>query len=72
MANHELLVMISTAEQELSEAEIELDGVLGAIRTELGAQKIGVTRAVEDAFAKLRRAKGRLAVLRGRISARQG
>jgi hypothetical protein len=72
MANDELLVMISTAQQELSEAEIELDSVLGEIRAELGAEKIGVTRAVEDAFAKLRRAKGQLAALRGRISARQG
>jgi hypothetical protein len=72
MANGELLAMISTAEQELSEAEGELDRALEGIRSELSVEKIGVTRAVEEAFAKLRRAKGRLAGLRVRISARLG
>ena len=72
MANDELLAMISTAQRELSEAEGQLDKVLGEIRTGLDVEKIGVTRAVEEAFAQLRRAKSRLAVLRDRLSVSRG
>jgi hypothetical protein len=72
MVNDELLAMISTAQQELAEAEGDLDKVLSEIRAEPSAEKTGVTRAVEQAFAKLKRAKSRLAVLRDRLSASRG
>ena len=64
--------MISAAQQELSAAESELERVLGEIRVALRAEKTGVTSAVEDAFAKLRRAKSRLAALQAELSSDQG
>jgi hypothetical protein len=64
----ELLPMISLARQELSEAEDELDKVMGEIRGALRAEKTAITSAVEDAFSRLRRAKGRLAELETRLS----
>ena len=72
MANEELLAMISAAQQELSEAEGELDKVLAEIRLTLPPEKTGVTRVVEDAFANLRRAKSRLSVLQDRLSGNRG
>jgi hypothetical protein len=60
--------MVSTAQQELSEAERELDKVLGEILTTIPAEKIGVTSVVENAFTRLRRAKGTLSVLQNRLS----
>jgi len=60
--------MISGARRELSEAETVLDQVVGEIRVELRGEKIGMTTAVEDAFAKLRRAKDRLVDLEARLS----
>lgn len=64
--------MISAAQQELSEAERELDRVLGEILITIPPEKIGVTRLVEDAFARLRRAKGSLSVLQNRLSGNRG
>lgn len=52
----------------MSEAETVLDQVVGEIRVELRGEKIGMTTAVEDAFAKLRRAKDRLVDLEARLS----
>jgi hypothetical protein len=65
---HELLALISVARQELSDAEGELDKALGEIRVALRAEKTAITGVVEDAFAKLRRAKGRLTELETRVS----
>jgi hypothetical protein len=65
---HELLAMISVAQQDLSEAEGELDKALGEIRVALRAEKTAITGVVEDAFVKLRRAKGRLTELKARLS----
>lgn len=55
--------MITGAQRELSEAEGELDKVLGEIRVALRAEKTAIAGAVEDAFAKLRRAKSKLTEL---------
>jgi len=60
--------MISLARQELSEAEGELDKVMGEIRDALRAEKTAVSSAVEDALARLRRAKGKLAELETKLS----
>jgi hypothetical protein len=60
--------MVSAAQQELSEAERTLDEVLGEILTTIPAEKIGVSRVVEDAFSRLRRAKSTLSVLQNRLS----
>ena len=60
--------MISLARQELSEAEGELDKVMGGIRGALRAEKTAITSAVEDAFSRLRRAKSTLAELETRLS----
>jgi hypothetical protein len=60
--------MVSAAQQELSEAERTLDKVLGEILTTIPAEKIGVSRVVEDAFSRLRRAKSTLSVLQNRLS----
>ncbi len=59
--------MISVAERELSEAEAELDSAIGEIRVALRAEKTTVTATVEDAFAKLRRAKSTLTELEARL-----
>ena len=61
--------MISLAQREVSEAEGELDNVLGEIRVALRAEKTAIASVVEDAFAKLRRAKSRLTELEARLSA---
>lgn len=61
--------MISLAQREVSEAEGELDNVLGEIRVALRAEKTAIASVVEDAFAKLRRAKIRLTELEARLSA---
>ena len=61
--------MISLAQREVSEAEGELDNVLGEIRVALRAEKTAIAGVVEDAFAKLRRAKSRLTELEARLSA---
>jgi hypothetical protein len=68
---HELLPMLSLARQELSEAESELDKVMGEIRNALRAEKTAITSAVEDAFARLRRAKSKLAELETKLSANE-
>jgi len=60
--------MISLAQRELSEAEGDLDKALGEIRAALRAEKTGIASVVEDAFAKLRRAKSRLTELEARLS----
>jgi len=65
---HELLAMISGAQRELSEAEGELDKVVGEIRVALRAEKTAIAGAVEDAFAKLRRAKSKLTELEAWLS----
>jgi hypothetical protein len=65
---HELVTMISVAQQELSEAEQELDQALGEIRVALRAEKTAIPSVVEDAFAKLRRAKNRLTELESRLT----
>jgi hypothetical protein len=65
---YELLPMISSARQELSEAEGELDKVMGEIRVALRAEKTGIAHVVEDAFARLKSAKGRLAALEAQLS----
>jgi hypothetical protein len=65
---HELLPMISLARHELSEAEGELDKVMGEIRVALRADKISIASVVEDAFARLRRARGKLAELETKLS----
>ena len=59
--------MISVAERELSEAEAELDGAIGEIRVALRADKTTVTAAVEEAFAKLRRARNTVTELEARL-----
>jgi hypothetical protein len=65
---HELLAMISVAERNLSEAETDLDQAIGEIRIALRAEKTAVTSTVEDAFAKLQRAKRILTELEARLS----
>ena len=64
--------MISAARREISEAEAELDKVLGEIRVDPHGEKTGMTAAVENAFAKLRRAKHRLADLEARVLSSTG
>jgi len=59
--------MISEAERELSEAEAGLDSAIGQIRVALRADKTTVTATVEEAFAKLRRAKHTLTELEARL-----
>jgi hypothetical protein len=68
---HELLPMISLARQELSEAEGELDKVMGEIRGALRAEKTAITGAVEDALCGLRRAKSKLAELETKLSSNE-
>ena len=63
--------MVSLARQELSEAESELDKVMGEIRNALRAEKTAITIAVEDAFSRLRRAKSKLAELETKLSANE-
>ena len=71
MEKHELLPMISLARQELSEAESDLDKVMAEIRGALRAEKTAITSAVEDAFARLRRAKNKLAELETKLSSNE-
>ena len=52
----------------MSDAEGELDLALGEIRVALRAEKTAITGVVEEAFAKLRRAKSRLIELEARLS----
>ncbi|MBN2575730.1 MAG: hypothetical protein JXP73_14280 [Deltaproteobacteria bacterium] len=68
MEKDDLLPILSLARQELSEAERELDKALGEIRVALRAEKIGISIVVEDAFARLRRAKSRLVAIEARLS----
>jgi hypothetical protein len=68
MESHELLAMISGAKGQLSEAEVELDHVIGEIRADPLGEKTGVTAAVEAAFAKLRRARHVLGELEAGLS----
>jgi len=63
--------MISLARRELTEAESELDKVMGEIRNALRAEKTAITSAVEDAFSRLRRAKSKLAELETKLSANE-
>jgi hypothetical protein len=72
VAKHELVAMISGAERDLSDAEAELDKVLGEIRVDPHGEKTGMTGAVEHAFAKLRRAKHMLADLEARVLSSTG
>jgi hypothetical protein len=65
---HELLPLVSLARQELSEAEGELDKVMGEIRVALRAEKTSIASVVEAAFARLRRAKDKLAQLESKLS----
>jgi hypothetical protein len=65
----DLLPVISSARQELSEAESELDKVMGEIRVALRAEKTSIASVVEAAFARLRRAKSKLAELETKLSA---
>ena len=69
MEKHDLLSMVSLARQELSEAESELDKVMGEIRVALRAEKTSIASVVEAAFARLRRAKSKLAELETKLSA---
>ena len=69
MEEHDLLPMISSARQELSEAESELDKVMGEICVALRAEKTSIASVVEAAFARLRRAKSKLAELETKLSA---
>ena len=64
---YELLAMISVAERELSEAEVELDSAIAQIHLAMRAEKTTVTATVEEAFAKLRRAKNTLTELEARL-----
>lgn len=45
------------ARKELTEAEKDVDSALSAIRQAPRAEKTGITRAVEDAFVKVRAAR---------------
>jgi len=65
---NELLPMVSFARQELSEAEAQLEQLVGAIPAALRADKTGMSSVVEDAFARLRRARSMLAELEARLS----
>ena len=71
MEKQELLPMISLARQELSEAEGELDKVMGEIRDALRAEKTAITSVVEDAFARLRCAKSKLAEFETKFSSNE-
>jgi hypothetical protein len=68
---HELLPMISLARRELSEAEGELDKVMGEIQVALRAEKTAIASVVEDAFLRLRRAKSKLAELETKLSSNE-
>ncbi len=48
---------IALARRDLARAEVEVDTVLSALLAAPRAQKTGVTRAVEDAFEKVRAAR---------------
>ena len=51
------LEKLAVARTELARAEKEVDAVLSAIRQAPRAEKTSITRAVEDAFAKVREAR---------------
>jgi hypothetical protein len=68
MEDSELRAAISAAQMDLSDAEGELDKVMGEIRVALRAEKTLMTSVVEDAFSKLRRARTRLDDLQARLS----
>ena len=53
----EELDKLAFARTELERAEKEVDAALSAIRQAPRAEKTGVTRTVEDAFAKVREAR---------------
>jgi hypothetical protein len=56
-----LLESVRRAEQEILDAERELERVIGGVDALPRAQKVTLTDSVRDAFEKLRAAKVRLA-----------
>ena len=58
---------LSTALTEVAAAEDALDAVLQELRTRVRAEKVTITPAVEEAFARLRRARAALEELRALV-----
>ncbi len=63
----ELRTAIRQVEAEINEAESDLAKVIGALASLPRAEKVRVSRVVEDAFARLRTAHTRLDDLERRL-----
>ena len=55
-----ILERISVAKRDISEAEIDLEKVIGAILVSPRAEKTTITKVVEDSLAKVRAARANL------------
>lgn len=60
MKSTELLERIRKVRTEIGLAEVEIDALLREIAVVPGAEKVGVSEAISDAFIKLRAARARL------------
>jgi len=62
--NEQIATQLDAALTEVSAAEEALDAVLRDLRAGARAEKVTITAAVEEAFARLRRGRAELAALR--------
>ena len=58
-----ILEKISVAKRDISEAEMELERVIGEIQMSPRAEKTTISKVVEDALAKVRAARTNLSEL---------
>ncbi len=63
MSRSELLQKITRAQRDITVAESELNKALDVMQTAAGGEKVSISQVLEDAFTKLREAKGSLSKL---------
>lgn len=69
MRQNEILQQIATAKREITSAQDAVHVVLHEMHVSMSGEEVAISRVAEDAFERLRGARGSLADLEKRLSA---
>ncbi|MFO0580228.1 MAG: hypothetical protein U1A78_40165 [Polyangia bacterium] len=71
MRQNDLLQQIASAKSEITSAQDAVHGVLHEMQVSVSGEEVGISQVAEDAFERLRGARGSLADLEKQLSAEQ-